>query len=150
MTFGRKMEKLYNSAPWKYTLSHFPYSAIVSDEEPNCSHPPTTIFSRYALCKFWLFPRLKFGPKGHHIAFIRQIQHTATTRLMAMPEEDLQKCFWQCQDHCRKCVCAEGQSSRMTRLGFIHILFSINYAWVMGHFMLPCICASFEATLNFW
>ena len=50
------------------------------------------------------FSRFKTGLKGLYIAFIEEIQHTATTGLRAVPEEDLQKCFQQCQDHWSKCV----------------------------------------------
>jgi len=70
------------------TLQQF----LVKNQSPPIPQAP------YSLWNFSVLFKVQEWAKGLHIAFIEEIQHTATTGLTAIQEEDLQKCFQQHQN----------------------------------------------------
>jgi hypothetical protein len=90
--------------------------------------PHSAIFPRCHSCNFWLFPRIKTGLKGHRFLSVGKIQCKTTAGLIAIPK-GLQRCSLAMaeplgQVHTRR----NGSALRVTNLGFINILFTINYA----------------------
>jgi len=58
-------------------------------------------------CDFFLFPKLKFHLKGHHLGTVDNIKKVVTEQLRALPHEHVQHCCWQ-WERLRRCVASEG------------------------------------------
>jgi len=58
-------------------------------------------------CDFFLFPKLKFHLKGHHLGTVDNIQKVVTDQLRALPHEDFQHCYREWKQRLRRCVASE-------------------------------------------
>jgi len=59
-------------------------------------------------CDLFLFPKLKFHPKGRHFATVDNIQKVVTEQLSALPHEDFQQCYRVWEQRLRGCGLPKG------------------------------------------
>jgi hypothetical protein len=57
---------------------------------------------------FFLFPKVKMLFKGKRFQDTEEIKRNATTKLLAVPRSQFQKCFGQWKVRWNKCVLSEG------------------------------------------
>jgi len=55
-------------------------------------------------CDFFLFPKLKFHPKGLHFGTVENIEKAVTDQLKAIPVSDYQCCYEEWEQRLRRCV----------------------------------------------
>ena len=56
----------------------------------------------------FLFPKLKFHLKGHHLGTVDNIQKVVTDQLRALPHEDFQHCYQEWEQCLQRYVASEG------------------------------------------
>ncbi|GFT20167.1 putative transposase [Trichonephila clavipes] len=59
-------------------------------------------------CDFFLFPKLKNHPKGHHFGTKENIQTAVTDQLKAIPISEFHQCYEEWKKRLQRCVASEG------------------------------------------
>ena len=65
-------------------------------------HPPYS--PDFALCDFFLFPKLKTHLKGHHFGTFENVQAAATRALNNISTEDFLHCYEEWQQQWNRCI----------------------------------------------
>jgi len=69
-------------------------------------HPPYS--PDLAPCDFFLFPKLKTHPKGHHFGTVENVQAAATRALNNISSEDFLHCYEEWQQRWNRCIRMQG------------------------------------------
>jgi len=59
-------------------------------------------------CDFFLFPKLKFYPKGRHFGTVENIEKAVTDELKAILVSDFQRCYKEWEQRLRRCAASQG------------------------------------------
>jgi hypothetical protein len=129
MTFSRKksgnnwiLHHGNTSCHASLTVQQFP----LKNQIPAILQPPYS--PDIAVYNFWLFPSFKTGLKGKYIAFTEAVQHTATKSSWPYQKRRCRSVPSNVRTAAASVCVQKGSTSGVTRLDFIHILFTTNYA----------------------
>jgi len=79
---------------------------LAKENIPALPHPPYS--PDLAPCDFYLFPKLKFKLKGHHLGTTEFIQKVVTDELHTLTENDFRYCHYQWKKRWNHCVTSQG------------------------------------------
>ncbi|GFT64698.1 putative transposase [Trichonephila clavipes] len=79
---------------------------LASKDIPVAPQPPYS--PDLSPCDFFLFPKLKNHPKGHHFGTLENIQTAATDHLKAIPISEFHQCYEEWKKRLQRCVASEG------------------------------------------
>ena len=109
-----------------YQTSYTMWQFLVKNQIP--AIPQTTYFPYLTPCNFLLFPLFKTGVKGHCFASVEGIQQKTTTNLTAIPKSTPIGASSNGSTTGTSVYVCKGSTERVTRLGFIYVIFYTNYA----------------------
>ena len=70
-------------------------------------HSPHTPLM-WVCATFFLFPKLKFYPKGRYFGTVKNIEKAVTDQLKAISVSDFQRCYEEWEQRFRRCVASQG------------------------------------------